>query len=29
MTKIDATKTFIAYGLGFGLIALTAVAGAL
>jgi hypothetical protein len=29
MTKIDATKTFITYGLAFGLIALTAVAGAL
>lgn len=29
MTKIDATKTFVTYSLAFGLIALTAVAGAL
>lgn len=29
MTKIDVTKTAIAYSLGWGLIALTAVAGAL
>ena len=29
MTKIDVTKTAIAYSLGWGLTALTAVAGAL